>query len=204
MFMDEAYRPVTMREGEKLIELPGAQAVFRSIKHAAIKGDRWAQRHFVEKLQQIESSDRQERVENFTTMVKYQTDGRHSIARARASGLPEPDLVPHPDDIIIDMITGDSVICGPVTPDDKAVWDDMLAWRDSLQGDISACAASHDHEEAPHQGDGNLARWHRLQAHYDMINDNLPPRYRKELADRSFAEGATWPGGQKSRQWPGE
>jgi len=36
----EAYRPVTIREGEKLLELPAIQAVFRAMGVAALKGNR--------------------------------------------------------------------------------------------------------------------------------------------------------------------
>lgn len=200
----EGNRKIAFRENGKAIELSAMQLVIRAAYAAAMRGDRWALRLLMERNHLIESSEREERVENFTTMVKYQADGRYAIAKARAAGLPEPLLVPHPDDIIIDMKTGETAICGPVTPEDRAEWHDVLAWRDSLHDQIRVCAASHDGRDAPGGGDGNLARWHRLQAHYDMVNDNLPPRYRKELVDRSFADGATLPGSQKTRDFAGE
>jgi hypothetical protein len=204
ILLEEAYRMVTLKENGEVIQLPAIQAVLRATCVAAMKGDRWALRQVVERLQQIESSDQEMRVDYFKTMVEYKVDGSHAIARARAAGSPEPRLVPHPDDIIIEMKTGDTAICGPSTLEDKAAWDDTLAWRDSLQNDISDCAASHDGEQSPHGKAENREKWHRLQAQYDIVNDNLPPRYRKELVDRSFADGATLPGSQKTRKWPGE
>lgn len=38
----EAYRPVRIREGDELIELPAIQAVFRAMGVAAMKGNRFA------------------------------------------------------------------------------------------------------------------------------------------------------------------
>lgn len=43
LLLAEAYRTVTIREGERLIELPAIQAVFRAMGVAAMKGNRGAQ-----------------------------------------------------------------------------------------------------------------------------------------------------------------
>ena len=44
----EAYRPVTIREGEELVELPAIQAVFRAMGVSAMKGNRFAQKTMAE------------------------------------------------------------------------------------------------------------------------------------------------------------
>ena len=200
----EGNRQVTFRENGKVIQLSAMQLVIRAAYAAAMRGDRWALRLLMERTQQIESSDREERIENFTMMVEYQTAGRHAIAKARTAGLPDPEMLPHPDDIVIDMVTGDTTICGPVTLEDKAAWDDMLTSRDSIQKVVSYCAQEYRRASGAARKAELLDSWHEVQARYDMINGNLPPRYRKELADRSLAEGATFPGSQKARDWPGE
>ena len=43
MLLEEAYRTMTIREGEKIIELPVIKAVFRSMGVSAMKGNRLAQ-----------------------------------------------------------------------------------------------------------------------------------------------------------------
>jgi hypothetical protein len=54
MLLDEAYRPVRLREGEDVIELPAIQAVFRAMGVAALKGNRFAQKTLAELVQKVE------------------------------------------------------------------------------------------------------------------------------------------------------
>jgi len=82
--MEEAYRQVTIREGDKVIELPAIQALFRSTTNAAIKGDRFARRDLLDFTQKIENADRELRCEYFETMVELKTHGEREIAQARA------------------------------------------------------------------------------------------------------------------------
>ena len=74
MFMEEVYRPVTLREGDVTIQLPAIQAVFRSMSVKAVKGDRFAQRLIAELVQGIESADRELRTEYMKTMMEYKVD----------------------------------------------------------------------------------------------------------------------------------
>src|SRR4051812_40244931 len=59
----EAYRPIVIREGEKVIELPAIQAVFRAMGVSAIKGNRFAQRTMTEILPRLEQQDHECRLE---------------------------------------------------------------------------------------------------------------------------------------------
>src|SRR5579863_7958172 len=65
LLMEEAYRPVQIREGDKVIALPAIQAVFRAMGVSAMKGNRHAQRMMAELVQQIENSDREMQFEWF-------------------------------------------------------------------------------------------------------------------------------------------
>lgn len=106
--MEEVYRPVTLREGDTTIQLPAIQAVFRSMSVKAVKGDRFAQRLIAELVQGIESADRETRTEHMKTMMEYKADAERAIERAHAAGKPEPVIIPHPDDIYLDMVTSSS------------------------------------------------------------------------------------------------
>jgi Family of unknown function (DUF5681) len=44
LILEEAYRPVTIREGDKSIELPAIQASVRALAISAMKGSRLAQK----------------------------------------------------------------------------------------------------------------------------------------------------------------
>src|SRR5580704_1822923 len=52
--LKEAYRPVNVREGDKVITLPAIQAVLRSQVALAAKGNGPAQRALIEAIQAIE------------------------------------------------------------------------------------------------------------------------------------------------------
>ena len=96
LLMEEAYRPVSIREGERVIELPAIQAVFRSMGVAAMKGNRFAQRTMAELVQAVEEQDRQTRAELLQTAIEYKINWEGAIELARKHGVAEPDPLPHP------------------------------------------------------------------------------------------------------------
>jgi hypothetical protein len=58
MILEEAYRMVSVREGDRIIELPAIQAVLRAMGVAAMKGNRFAQRTLTQIVQQVEQEHR--------------------------------------------------------------------------------------------------------------------------------------------------
>jgi len=52
------------------------------------------------------------------------------IRNAVAQGQPVPDLLPHPDDIELNLSTGDVVFHGPVNADDKSEWDRLWGLKE--------------------------------------------------------------------------
>jgi hypothetical protein len=201
--LEEAYRPVMIREGDRTIQLPAIQAVFRAMGHSAIKGNRFAQQALAELVQQVENSDREHRTEYLRTLIEYKCDGEQVIRAAKARGAPPPEIIPHPDDIFIDIITSGAWVCGPMTKEDKIEFDRELQYRDSLQSMVSA--ASEDYSQARASAKKVcLKRWKLLQQLYDKLNDNFPKRYRKDLEDRCSKPGASQAGDQKIHHWPNE
>ena len=193
---------VTLREGETLIELPAIQAVFRAMSVAAMKGSRHAQQMVTGLVRQIETSSRQRAEAALDEILDYKRVCYRKIAEAKALGLPEPELLPHPDDVIVNMQQMTACIAGPRTPAQKRAWDDILAFRDQMQAEVSKFARSWaDPFNAPLR-DIFLDCWHDHQRHFDQINDNLPPRYQTRLKDRSVAPGATRPGERRTGHWP--
>lgn len=196
MLLEEAYRTITVREGERTIELPVIKAVFRALGVSAMKGNRLAQSAMAELVRGIEEEDRKLRVEHFATAAEYKTGWEENIEYARKHGLPEPNPIPHPADVIIDVRNAEVRYAGPMTPEEKERWDKLLEFRDEQQREVSFFAeryrsADKSDEEKRQQA---LEWWHRAQQLYDRINDPLPERYRKRLQDRSHAPGASIPG----------
>lgn len=191
MLLEEAYRSITVREGEKTIELPVIKAVFRSLGVSAMKGNRLAQSTMAELVRGIEEEDRKLRVDHYATAVEYKWGWEQEIEHALKHGLPEPTPLPHPADVIIDARTAEVRYAGPMTPEEKERWDRMLAFRDEQQDFVTFAAESYRGTEEGNAGlrARRLAAWQHAQALFDRINNPLPERYRKRLQDRGYGEG---------------
>lgn len=115
MLLEEAYRRITSREGETIIELPVTKAVFRSMGVAAMKGNRLAQAIMAELVRTLEEEDRQLRSSHFETACEYKTSWEQAIEHACNRGLEEPVPIPHPDDVILDFRNAEVRYAGPLT-----------------------------------------------------------------------------------------
>ncbi|MDG6078961.1 hypothetical protein E3U23_07120 [Erythrobacter litoralis] len=190
MLLEEAYRTVTVREGEHLIEMPAIKAVFRAMGVSAMKGNRLAQTALAELVRDIEEADRRSRVDHFEIACEYKKGWDEAIERARDAGRPLPQPIPHPDDIIIDVRNADVRYAGPITKEEKRHFDRLLAYRDDLQDDVSFHAEGYKRnakEKVPASILRTLAKsWEQATNFYDRINEPLPERYRKKLEDRFY------------------
>jgi hypothetical protein len=182
MLLDEAYRPVLLREGDTVIELPAIQAVFRAMGVAAVKGNRFAQKTLAELVQKVEKHHRDLQYENLESFTEYKLKWNEEIERCKKLGLPDPEPLPHPDDVLIDYRKGTFRIAGPLTKEEKAHWDKMIARRDEAQAEVLEYARL-EKEDAKH---AKFYREDRLweQKIFDIINDKLPERYQAKLEGR--------------------
>lgn len=119
IILDEAYRTINVREGEANVTLPVAQAVVRSIAVKAAKGEYRAQLLFTEMLTTTEIANKRLHDEWLETAIIYKTHWEHEIDRCKQQRLEPPDPVPHPDHIEIDIMTGEVLIKGPFTPEER-------------------------------------------------------------------------------------
>ena len=204
LLMQEAYRPVTLKEGDQTITLPAIQAVFRAMGISAMKGNRGAQRNLADLVRQVEEADRQLRMEFVETMITYKCRWEENLEEAERLGLPAPEPIPHPDDVFIDLKNGNAFVCGPWTKEEKALYDRQLCRRADAQEEVSLMMEQHQKARKQEKRAFWLEQAHLEQRIFDIINDNLPPRYRTTLKDRSWAEGASRPGSQKKSTWPNE
>lgn len=204
MVKEELYRPVTIREGEKTITLPAVKAVVRSLGISALKGNRLAQRELLMLADNIENEERQAKLANFEALAAYKIDGERALEELRQRGLPEPETLPHPEDIFVDAHSGTALILGPRSAEEKQLWDFQFSNREDAQDRVTSAAAAYQRSRNKERKAQLLREWHSAQHLFDQINDNLPPRYRKDLEHRSRHEGATYPGQLRKELWPNE
>ena len=192
LILEEAYRPVTIREGERTLELPAIQAAVRALAISAMKGSRLSQRALAELVRTVENRKSSERMTAMENAFEYQQKWNQELKRRHDLGITDlPDPVPHPDDIIIDMHTGHVRTEGPLDEREKRSWDERLDRRAEAQREVNAFAQKHRKSRSGKWKTMWREEWHFEQRIFDIINDSLPKRYKIKLENRSYAEGAS-------------
>ncbi len=120
--------------------------------------------------------------------IEYKRNWTMELERLRRLGLPEPLLLPHPDDMEIDFRNGGVIVTGPMNSEEKDAHDNRVARRDDAQTEVSEYAAPYRRARDPKKKRLWLARWQWEQMIFDLINDGLKGRYKATLADRSWHE----------------
>jgi hypothetical protein len=191
MILEEAYRSVQVREGDKLCEIPTIQAVVRSLAVAAMKGNRLSQKTLTETVQREEAAERALRDANFDGARDYIARARAEIEEAKRLGLPEPLLLPHPDDVVLHVRSGSFSTIGPVDEQEKAQVDKLIEDRAGAQAEVTMYAKEYRDATEPGMKEFYLREWLDEQKIFDMINDVMQERNKATLVDRSLHPDAS-------------
>ena len=108
--IEEAYRLITIREGDRVERIPVIQAILRKVAVAAANGNTRAQQNYLNLLIGAEADRRVATMEILKAAVDYKDRWYHIFAERARTGTIGPEPVPHPDDVLIDYETGN--ICG--------------------------------------------------------------------------------------------
>ena len=178
----EAYREVTLREGGKTIKMPVVQAVLRATALAAMKGNALAQKTLLQLVQRIEGQAVQEHTKAFSTAFEAKLAAEKVLKQRQEMGLPEEDMPLHPDDIDIDFETGDFTFRPAVTQEHRRARRACVIARDEAGKDFERCS-----EGLLKEPSDPLLELGRLIAEkkFNLLNDHLPPRLRKDLERKS-------------------
>ena len=84
--IEEAYRMIGVRDGDRLVEIPVIQAVIRSIALNAAKGDQRSQRMFADLLQRVEREDKASHDEWVSVALDYKIECERELERRKKSG----------------------------------------------------------------------------------------------------------------------
>lgn len=184
MVLEEAYRTVRLKEGDKFIDLPVIQAVMRGLSVAAMKGDRRSQLAFADLVQKSEERKQQQQLELFAALTQYKERFEPEFRRCEENGLPMPTIRPHPDDVIVDPRMGTAFVYGPMTLEEEKTFLEGVEQRDQTETELNEYWKLRDKEPRNKDWPQSILRW---QEFYDTINDVLPPRFRKNLKRRLHA-----------------
>src|SRR6516225_1195079 len=118
MALDEAGRPVAVREGDKVSEIPAMRALLRTMYRAAAQGDTKAGRQLLELIARAESARTEKALGILQSAAQHIEKYAPIFEKHEREGLDPPDIYPHPDDFIINGATGEVTIDGPTTKED--------------------------------------------------------------------------------------
>lgn len=124
--LNEAYRPIQLREGDATMTLSTVSAVYRSMAVAAVKGNRFAQRTFTERVQQAEARRRGDMREIIDIASSYKFGWTDIFDDHARRGLPPPNVLPHPSDIV-EGPGGMPYVVGPQTEPEQRHWSKLQA-----------------------------------------------------------------------------
>jgi hypothetical protein len=129
-----------------------AQAVMRSIAVNAAKGQHRAQRLFAELLAQTESARKNLHDQLLERAIEYKVSWERELRRREMLGITDlPDPIPHPDHVRVDFRSGTVRFAGPMSKEEKAEWDEILARRDILREGIAGLSEALETEEDPEE-----------------------------------------------------
>lgn len=175
MFLQtEIYRPVTVRENGKTFQLPLMQALLRGMSMAGLKGSRLSQQYLLELAAAAEERHFQSKVERYKRLAAIKHQGERQIAEHKRRNLPPPELLPHPDDILLTPATGEAYVNGPETAEEARRYDNAVRCRNYFL----LCAA---HAEKTGRGlelrqEGYACCLYLFCA--EILNKHLPARMR--------------------------
>jgi hypothetical protein len=119
----EAYRLISAMEGGRETKIPMIQAIIRGILVSAAKGSSRAQRQAIDLLKSIEEEHGRVRLERDRGLLDLKAKGEAELQRRKLQNVKGPDLIPHPDDIVINRGTYAVEIIGPTTEGEAELWD---------------------------------------------------------------------------------
>ena len=175
---DEAYRLLKFRENGQEVELPASQAVMRAAMMSALKGNRLSQRYVLEYLGRKEQQHLESHIRRFVRLERLKAQGEAQIAEHRRRGKPPPDLLPHPDDIVLNHRTAEAQVNGPETPEDLRHYEHLAELRDLC---LMQAALSEKRRRRTGPKDKGKVPPAMIFAH--LIEHLLPQRFRRSEAE---------------------
>jgi hypothetical protein len=122
IIMEEAYRTIRVSEGKRQVTIPMARAVVRALAVNAARGQLRSQQLFARLVSETERANKASREEFLQNAFDYKRLWDHELEQRRKLGVQLPDPIPHPDDVIIDVKTGEVRFTGPMTKEDNVKW----------------------------------------------------------------------------------
>jgi hypothetical protein len=135
----EAYRLITVREGDRSERIPVIQAILRKVAINAANGNTRAQRIYLDLVIGAEADRSAAAAELLRAAVEGKEYWANVFAECDRRGIERPDPVPHPDDVVIDYKTGEVRINGPVMTEQKDARETLIYNKKEFEKNLERC-----------------------------------------------------------------
>ena len=125
VILAEANRPLKIYKDNKQITTNTTGVIFRSVVVAAAKGEFKSQKLYFEMQEKAEEKEQKKYEEFLSKIIDYKMLCEKKIEYCKRFNLPIPEFIPDPDDIHIDLRTGEVFIYGALTKEEKV----QIDWR---------------------------------------------------------------------------
>ncbi len=139
--IQEAYRLITVREGDRVEKIPVIQAILRKVAVNAANGNTRAQLIYLDYVMSFEADRSAAAAELLKTAVEYKEKWASIFAECDRRDIDRPHPLPHPDDVI-DHKTGEVRIQGPVLTEQREAQETALYNKSKFERDIEICIAA--------------------------------------------------------------
>lgn len=113
------YDQVKVTQNGKTTKMTTVEAIHRRRAADALKGgNRLLQREVIAEANAYEQKILDAEVRHYREMCEKKAEGEKLITAARAQGLPEPELLPHPEDIVLDHHDRKAWVDGPTSQEE--------------------------------------------------------------------------------------
>jgi hypothetical protein len=140
--INEAYRLITVREGDRSERVPVIQAILRKVAVNAANGNTRAQRLYLDLVIGAETDRSAAAAELLRAAVEGKEYWAGIFAEYDRRGIDRPEPVPHPDDVVIDYKTGEVKINGPVMTEQKDAREMALHNKKEFEKGLERCTAA--------------------------------------------------------------
>ena len=188
MALEEANRPVQVREGDKVVKIPAIQAGFRACLINAARGSNPAIRNMHNITSDAHAQLRRKTEEAIKAALEYKKTANEYLASCKRCGV-RFDWDIHPDDVIIDLETGEVMLAGPTSMEERAAHKMLL---DGLDQTIGMAEESAELIRENPKLRNERKRLGLLVALIDRVNNMLAPHWQKPC-DPKLCELAIMP-----------
>lgn len=124
-----------LAEAERQIQVNGEprttrEAIMQALAVAAMRGGILAMRTWLDMSEREEARLREVRLPVYTSWEAFKIEGQMALKQAADDGVPEPLILPHPDDIILDSDNLLVKLVGPTTEEHLRVYERVRDTRD--------------------------------------------------------------------------